>query len=163
MVNKFLEKNYDEIMLMAKKIVKTREYKEVAHEAIADFIVNKKCEQLVKSGEALKYLSGVIHLSYYSTTSPYYKKFKLFKTVEYNDITSSENDTYDLEKDKMLDKIEQIIKDKTIDIDIWFNLTILKIYSENRNYSLLSRQTKIPRAAITNAVKEAIQYIKTKL
>jgi hypothetical protein len=167
MVNDFIEKNYKEIMKMAKSIIKNMDYEEVAHEVILQFLTYKKSTQLIQKGEAMRYISGMIHLSYYSTTSPYHKKYRK-NTIEYNEVYSilypgEDTNDVDLEKDYLLDAIDEIMKQKQDDLKIWYNLTLLKLYSCNSNYSKLSRETKIPRNAITQGVQEGIDYVKERI
>lgn len=164
MVNGFIADNYKEIMKMAKSIVKNYEYEEVAHEVITQFLTYDKAQSLIERGEAMKYLSGMIHLSYYSKTSPYHKKYRQ-NVTEYKEIYSNlyTDEEYNLNKDIILDMINELMDEKQDDLKIWYNLTLLRLYSLNPNYSKISAETKIPRNAVTQGVKEGISYIREKI
>jgi hypothetical protein len=165
MVNEFIQANYTKIIKMAKAIVKNSEAEEVAHECIIQFLTHKKAIELIERNEAMKYLSGMIHLSYHSKTSGYHKKYRTDKPQEYNEVIIHlyNQEDYNQAKDDLITEIESIMNEKTEDTTIWYNLTLLKLYANNPNYSVLSRETKIPRNAITQAVKEGIEYVKNKI
>ena len=81
--------------------------------------------------------------------------------IDIENILVDESD-YDPNIDELLEKIESILNDKH-DIEIWFNLTLLKLYVETPNYVKLAKQVNIPRTTISIAVKNAIKYIKERL
>lgn len=169
-INDFIEKNYKDIINMARKIVRDQHYEEVAHYVIEQFLTNKKAIELIEKGEAMKYLSGMIHNSYHSSTSPFIRLHKPHISMQeiYNETNIDieniliDQSDYDYEIDKLLEKIESILNDKH-DIEIWFNLTLLKLYVEVPNYVKLAERVKIPRTTISIAVKQAIKYIKEKI
>lgn len=166
--NKFIEDNYKEIILMAKKIVKNEDAEEVAHYVIEQFLYNPKAKGLIERKEALKYFSGMIHLSYHSSTSPYHKLYRQSGKV-YGLRPGWEKkvpieEEYDEELDKTIDMIETLLQEMEADnIDRWYKSVLFRMYIDCPNYSELERRTGIPRTSISFAVKECREYIKNKL
>ena len=166
MVNDFITKHYKEIMLMSKKIVKNVDYEEVGHYVITIFLTSTNANELIRKGEAMKFISGIIFRSYHSKTSPYYKLYKQNGLMISGEEMNHEfiDESIDEEEQMMLIiKIENILNAKYEDIHIWFMITLFKMYIENSNYSKLARETKIPRTTISAAVKECKDWIKNKI
>ena len=160
-INLWLENNYDEIVLMTKKITKNKEYRDIAHYMIENFIKNKMAETLIDNNEALKYISGMIYRTYFSSTSPWALSNKLFN--ELNNNIEIIDDEYDYKQDFLIEQIENMLNEKQTDVALWFNITLLKMWIETPNYTFLSKQLAIPRTTISRAVNEARKHIKNKI
>lgn len=175
LLNKFITENYDEIISMSRKIVGSGRHHitnsdEVAHYAIERFYDNPKAEGLIERGEALKYFSGVIHLSWKSSTSPFHKQWRQSGRVigfEADHITHIEQEPieeYDTEKDELIEMVETLLEEMEGDnIDRWYKSVLFRMYIDCQNYSELERRTGIPRTSISLAVRECREYIKNKL
>ena len=161
-INKWLDANYDEIVLIAKKVTKNKEYREIAHWTIMQFIDNKKALTLIDNGEALKYISGIIHISYHTSTSTWARQNPTHQHFN-NDIDVINNDEYNYQLDNMLEQLDTLLNMKHNDIIIWFNLTLLKMWMHNPNYVSLSKQLDIPRTTISRAVNEGKKWIKNNI
>lgn len=174
-MNKFLEANYDEIMLMSKKICKSdSEWEDVAHFCIIKFTEHERADELIKLGQAMKFLSGMIHRSFWSNTSQYYTEYhqkgKMIacETIYDDQIVHTE---YDYEADFIIEAILGQLEDMkhtdgeggNRDVKLWEMATQLEEWSKTPNFSEMSRNTKIPRTAIAHSVKCAIEYIKQEL
>lgn len=62
---------------MSKRICKFNpEYEEVGHYVISKFIEHKRADELIEKNEAMKFMSGMIHLSFHSSTSPYHTVYR---------------------------------------------------------------------------------------
>lgn len=85
MINRFLEENYDEIVKMAEKITQDENYREIAHYVIEQFMNHDRCYDLIEEGNAMRFMSGMIHRNYHSSTSPYHKLFRQKGRVHAND------------------------------------------------------------------------------
>lgn len=171
LINDFMETNYKNIISMAKKIIKNKDYEEVAHHCIENFYTIKNAEELIKKGEAMKYISGMIYNSYHSSSSPFIRLHKVYLNgkeihkediMDYKELLIDNNIEYDYDKDELLNKIESILNEKH-PVQIWYILTLLKLYIDNPNYVTLSKQVNIPRTSISKSIKEAIKYIKTRI
>jgi len=165
MLEKFITTHYHDIITMSKKITKNSiQHEEIAHHIIELFLKNKKNIILIQNNEAMKYISGMIHRNYYSKTSSYYKIYGN-KTLPLFDIHESNIIDYDLvdEENILIDKIEEIINNKNNDPKLYYQIELLKLYSETPNYSKLSRELNIPRTSIVLAIKNAKEYIKNKI
>ena len=165
----FLKTNYEEIMLMSKKICKSNSgWEDVAHFCIIKFQEHERFEELVATNKAMKFLSGMIYRSYWSNTSQYYTEYhqkgRVSPVATIYDDAIPQQDEYDMEKDIAIEGILGVIEDmKTGGIEQWYKATLLEMWAETPNYSELSRRTKIPRTSISKSVEEAMQYVRQQL
>lgn len=153
---------------MSKRICKgSPQSEEVAHYVISQFLENPKALPLVKSNDAMSYLSGAIWRSFNSSTSPYHTIYRekgrthsLKEGFDHGEYDSE----YDFERDRITEEIEGILTDMEVDtIETWFQSTLFKMYIQTGNYSEIARKTKIPRTSISHAVNEARDYIQQTL
>ena len=69
-MNEWLSENWEAIRLMAKKICKSHsEWEEVCSYSIEKFMIHERAEELVESGRGMNFISGIMHRSFYSSTS----------------------------------------------------------------------------------------------
>ena len=168
-MNKFITDNYKNIMDMARRICKgSKEWEDVGHYVIGGFLEKDNALELIQREEAMKYMSGMIHLSYYSTTSPYHKLYRQSgKVHELYDTTLAtvvSEDPYSIEKDSLTEEIYGILLDmKAENLELWYTATLFEMYVETNNYSEISRRTGIPRTSVSQGVDEAREYIKETL
>ena len=177
---------------MAKRICKgSRESEDVAHYCILAFAEHERAKELIERNEAMKFLSGMIHRSFHSSTSPYHKLYRqsgrvheLYdhtinkqsdgafnvdrkwhkKLADYQNVWYTHNDEYDIETDLKIEAIQGLIEEMEAEgVDQWFRATLFKMWLEEPNYSELSRVTHIPRTSISQAVKECREYIQQTL
>ncbi len=153
---------------MSKRICKgSPQSEEVAHYVISQFLENPKALPLVKSNDAMSYLSGAIWRSFNSSTSPYHtiyrEKGRTHSLKEGFDHGEYDNE-YDYDRDRITEEIEGILTDMEVNtIETWFQSTLFKMYIQTGNYSEIARKTKIPRTSISHAVNEARDYIQQTL
>lgn len=166
MINDFLTKKYDEIVHMTEKITQDSNYRDIAHYVIEQFMLHDRAEELIVKNEAMRFLSGMIHRNYHSSTSPYHKlyrqKGRIHATREVR--TDEPIDTYDTHTDLRLDAIEGILEDMQAESQHhWYIANLFVMWIETPNYSELERKTKIPRTSISQAVNECRGYVQQKL
>jgi DNA-binding phage protein len=164
MVDQFFSNNYKEIITMAKKICKSHiESEEVAHYVMSEFLERNDAEDLIKRGEAMKFMSGMIHLSFHSSTSPYHTKYRQKGRVFglKDNFDHADDDIYDLQQDMLVEAIQGVLEDMQADnIELWYRSTLFRMWLKEPNFSEISRQTGIPRTSISQAVEECKKYIK---
>jgi DNA-directed RNA polymerase specialized sigma24 family protein len=128
---------------------------------------HKRAEELVEKNEAMKFLSGMIHRSFHSATSPYHKIYRQSGRVhELYDKTLAHRqvEDYDQDTDLTIEAIQGLLEEMLAEgVDQWFRATLFKMWLNESNYSELSRVTKIPRTTISQAVKECREYIQQTL
>lgn len=166
MINGFITDNYDNIIQMSKKICKSSsESEEVAHYCISEFLEHPKAIELIERGEAMKFLSGMIHRSFHSSTSQYHTIYRQKGRVHPKSMSEEhEDDPYDLDLDLTIEAIEGILEDMQADnIELWYRSTLFRMYLREGNYSEIERRTGIPRTSISQAVRECKKYIKKTL
>lgn len=165
-MNQFLTDNYDQIMLMAKKICRShQEWEDVAHFAIEQFIVHESAEELIKANRAMQFISGIMHRSFHSSTSRYHTLYRQKGRVHTTDTPiEGEAVEYDYELDATIDRIEGLMADmQAHSVEMWFRVVLFEMWIETPNFSELSRKTGIPRTSISQAVQEAKDWIKKNL
>jgi len=153
---------------MTKRICKgSHESEDVAHYCIQQFMEHKRAQELVEKNEAMKFLSGMIHRSVHSGTSPYHKLYRQSGRVhELYDKTlaNTKDELYDLEIDLNIEAIQGLLEEMQAEgVDQWFRATLFKMWIDEPNYSELSRITHIPRTSISQAVNECREYIQQTL
>jgi hypothetical protein len=130
-------------------------------------MLHDRAQQLIDQNEAMKFLSGMIWRSYHSGTSPYHKLYRQSGRMHELYDSTVENlsdEEYDYDTDLNIESIQGILEDMQSDtIEQWFRATLFNMWLEEPNYSELSRLTKIPRTSISQAVNEAIDYIKQRI
>jgi hypothetical protein len=165
-MNQFLTERYDDIVKMAEKITQDSNYREIAHYVIEQFMLHDRAQELIDKDEAMKFMSGMIHRNYHSSTSPYHKlyrqKGRVFAKAT---ITHDEpEDIYDYETDILLTAVEGVLEDMIADKqNYWYISSLFQKWLETPNYSELSRQTGIPRTSIAIAVEECKVEIRKRL
>lgn len=140
---------------------------ELGHYVLSKFLEHPRMEELIEKGEAMKFMSGMMWLSYHSTTSPYHTLYRQKGRVhELYDKTAEviEDTPYDTTEDIQYTAATAILEEmQTDNIENWYRSTLFLMFVEEPNYSELSRKTGIPRTSISQAVQECRQYIKEEL
>ncbi len=167
-MHNFLTERYNDIVLLSKKICKSNpEHEEVAHFAIDKFLMHERAQELVDTNKAMQFLAGIIHRSYWSTTSQYYteahQKGRVFGFPE-----GYQHEEYDIEYnndvDNALEAIEGILEDMIVESkEQWYRSVMFQHWIEDQNYSAISKRLNIPRTSVARAVKEARIHIQTTL
>ena len=167
-MNKFIETNYDKIMLMSKKICKSSpEYEDVGHFAITEFMEHERGQEIVDSGRGMNFLSGIMWRSFNSSTSQYHtiyrQKGRVFGLTKSYDNMQDDN-IYDMEQDVATEAIQGALEDmQSSGIELWFRAILFEMWISEPNFSELARVTGIPRTSIAKAVGEAKDYIREQL
>lgn len=167
-MNKFIGENYAAIVLMCKKICKSnKEYEDVAHFAIEQFMTHERGQEIVDSGRAMNFLSGIMWRSFNSSTSQYHTLYRQKGRVfgmGMIDQNISDDEIYDYEQDLATEAIQGVLEDmQSSGIELWFRAILFEMWITEGNFSELSRITGIPRTSIAKAVGEAKAYIKERL
>lgn len=153
---------------MTKRICKgSSQSEDVAHYVISDFLENPKSLALIRSGDAMSYLSGAIWRSFNSSTSPYHTIYREKGRVHslHESFDHGESDyLYDHERDDVVEHIEGILLDMEHEsLESWYQATIFKMYLKVGNYSEISRRTQIPRTSVSAANTECTRKIREEL
>lgn len=166
-MNKFFEDNYNEIILMSKKICRgSHESEDVAHFAISEFLEHERAEELILAGKGMNFISGIIWRSFNSSTSAYHTVYRQKGRVHSLSPNWDEGTTeeYNTEKDMAILAIEGILEDMGADKEhLWYLAQLFRMWIETPNFSELSRRTEIPRTSISQSVEDAKDYIRQQL
>lgn len=110
---------------MSKKICRSnKEYEDVAHFAIEQFMTHERGQEIVDSGRGMNFLSGIMWRSFNSSTSQYHtlyrQKGRVFGMGMINQ-NISDDEVYDYEQDDATEAIQGILEDmQTGGIELWF-------------------------------------------
>jgi len=152
---------------MSYRICKSPESEEVAHYAIEQFMTHKRGQELVDKGQGMLFLSGIIHRSFHSSTSPYHKLYRQSGRVhQLHDKTAEKriDEEYDIEIDYTIEAIQGVLEDMESDtVEQWYRAKLFKMWIDEPNYSELSRVTGIPRTSISQAVNECKEFVKKRI
>lgn len=151
---------------MSKRICKGHsESEEVAHYVISEFLEHKSALRLIEDGEAMKFMSGMIHRSFHSSTSRYHTIYRQKGRVHTQGSPIDREDTqYDYDTDYIIEAIEGILEEMQAEnIELWYCATLFKMWLKTQNYSEIHRKTDIPRTSVSQAVDDAKQYIRATL
>ncbi len=153
---------------MSKRICKgSPEHEDVAHYVIESFMLNKKALGLIERGEAMKFMSGMIHLSFHSSTSPYHRIYRQKGRMHslYPETAEAIVDIeYDTQGDIALEAVQGMLEEMLAEgVEQWFRATLFQMWTQEPNYSEIARKTGIPRTSISQAVNECIEYIQEQL
>lgn len=153
---------------MAERICKfNREYEDVGHYVISKFIEHPRADELIEKNEAMKFMSGMIHLSFHSSTSPYhtiYRQKGRMHSIYPETAEAIVDDVYDTEGDMLTEAIQGLLEEMQAEgVEQWYRSMLFMMWANNPNYSELERKTKIPRTSISQAVQECKEYIKQEL
>jgi len=153
---------------MSKRICKgSPEHEDVAHHVITSFMEHKRAEELIAKNEAMKFMSGMIHLSYYSSTSPYHTLYRQKGRMHslYPETAEAQIDTeYNYERDMLTEAIQGILEEMQSEgVEQWYRSMLFGMWIDNQNFSELERKTGIPRSSISQAVQECRTFIKQEL
>ena len=100
---------------MSQRICKgSPESEEVAHYVISKFLEHKRAEELVNEGKAMVFMSGMIHRSFHSSTSPYHtlyrQKGRVHGFAEGTQLEQEET-VYDADRDLVIEAIQGILEE----------------------------------------------------
>ena len=148
---------------MGQRICKSKEWEDVTHYVISEFLINPKAEDLIGRGEAMKFMSGMIHLSFYSKTSPYHKLYRQSgKVHELYPTTGAllETTEYPIERDHLTEELWGILEDmKSESVELWYLAHLMELYIEHENYSHIERMTGIPRTSVKAGIDHCREYV----
>jgi len=167
-MNRFIEKHYQQIMTMSKKVCKgSPEWEDVGHFAIETFMQHERGQELVDSGRGMNFLSGIMWRSFNSSTSQYhtiYRQKGRMHSLTKREDNRQDNNTYDHEQDIATEAIQGVLEDMHADKEVlWYKAMLFEMWLKEPNCSELSRVTGIPRTSIAKAVDEARTYIRLQL
>ena len=186
MNNDWITYNYNEIIKWSKNMTKGDQLsEELAHYAIEKFLTNSRYEEITEKdradpeyGHCRGFILAIMRNSWYGKKSEFSRYHKLHradigtrkrnvspnKFMELLEEQSKTNNTYDYEKDFIIEAIHGILEEMAISTDDkWYQAKLFQMYMANSNFSALERELNIPRTSISNAVNDARDYIYNEL
>lgn len=151
---------------MAQRITKgSIEWEDVCHYTIEKFLEHPRAQELVDRGEAMRFMSGMMHRSFHSSTSPYHTLYRQKGRMHsLKSTTEPEYAEYNYGADMMAEAIQGILEEMEAENqETWYKARLFKMWLDEPNYSELSRRTNIPRTSISQAVQDCKEYILTEL
>ena len=168
MINEFITERYADIMLMSKKICRSNpQWEEVGHYCLEKFMLHERAEELISTNRAMRFISGIIHRSFHSSTSQYHTDIREKNRthgLSSKQYLESDNIDYNYGQDNAVESIQTILEEMISQSnEQWFRSVLFQMWVNNPNYSKLSRETGFPRTSISRSIKEAREYIKQEL
>lgn len=151
---------------MAQRITKGHsEWEDVCHYTIEKFMEHPRAEELIGRNEAMKFMSGMMHRSFHSSTSPYHTIYRQKGRMHsLNPTTEPEVTEYNYEIDITVEAISGILEEMHGENqELWYQATLFQMWLDDPNYSEISRKTGIPRTSISQAIQDCKDYIKEQL
>ena len=150
-----MDQNYEHLLSVSKKIISKNGTNENPYDllnySLLQLLEHNNKENIIESGFASFWLIRVMSNSIFSKTSSYRKEVGSIGDplvdVEYIDDDKTSQELLYKEIESILNMIEGQ------NIQGWYVATLFRIYSNDKNYNKISRETGIPRKSITNAVK----------
>ena len=134
------------------------------HDVCIQILSDEKYEQLCHDGKLTYYVMGCIHISSYSTSCPFYVKYRKMaaKRVEIPDpMLKARNQEYvDLPRDTRPLQLRDLIEE--YQEENWFEATMLEVYYfHNHSYKTLSDATGICKSTVRSVIRRAKENLKT--
>lgn len=167
-MNEWLTENWEDIRLMAKKVCKSDpQWEEVCSYSIEKFMLHERALEFIETGKAMNFLSGIMHLSFYSSTSSYHydirQRGRVYGITEGTQLPEDDI-IYNEDQDNVLEVIKIIMEEMIIiSKETWFMVVLFQMWMETPNYSQIARETLVPRTSVSRAVQDCRAYIKAEL
>lgn len=150
-----MNENYEHLLSVSKKIISKNGTNENPYDllnySLLQLLEHNNKQGIIESGFGVFWLIRVMSNSIFSKTSAFRREVGLIGDplvdVEYQDDDKISQEALYEEIDSILNMIEGQ------NITGWYVSTLFRIYSNDKNYNKISRETGIPRKSITNAVK----------
>lgn len=166
-VNQWVTTNYTMICTTAQNVNQGKgDHLDLAHYTIEQFLTHAKAQELVDKGHAKWFIVRILSTSARSKTSGYWREYRGSDTLELRDSHIALDEPYDKDRDTILEWIAGMLEDlKHGDVTDWYRATILEmcLKQQKLNFSLISRETGIPRTSVANAYAEGLEWIKQKI
>lgn len=163
----WITEQYENIQQWAKNAAQGKaDWEDLCHYAIAAFLEYPKADELVERGEARWFIVRILLNSSRGAKSDYYRKYRPKWDALPESLTNIQDEEYDIEIDNITETINGILDDlRHGDVEQWYMAQIFElcIRQKRLNFSLIARETGIPRTSISNAYYQTIEYVKQKL
>jgi hypothetical protein len=155
-VNDWLVDNYEELILICKKITRNSDVDDLLHLCIEQFMKNKNIETIAQT-QWLFFFARIVRNNYFSNSSPYSRTYSKYKFSEMHDL-----EVIDLQyEEPVIDLLwvkDIISRDKMT--DQWYYARLFELYLEvGCSIKKLSILTTIP----ANSVSRDINKYRNKL
>jgi len=147
--------NYPELQSAAKKISGNHElWEELLSYCLEEFLFKENVNDIIQSGGGRFYIVRMMMNQFRSTTSPFYRKYRIPVTVLDFDFYE-EPEVYKEETDS-LTQIQNALANLN-----WYDKMLFEIFvKENHTISSLARATGIPRTSVNLTINRVRNYLK---
>lgn len=152
MLNDWIEKNYNELLKICRRITGDSNVDDILHSSIEQLLKNKRVPDIPDS-QKLFFFVSIVKNNYNSTTSPYHRTYRKFKFQEMTGIEIEEIPYTESEID--LDWVKGELK--TFE---YYYMRLFELYiEEGCSITKLSQRTTIP----INSVSRDINKVRKEL
>lgn len=154
----FIESNYQDLLQASKNISRDNDLaEELLHYALYELLLKKNVQEIIDSGGAQFYIIRIMVNSWKSTTSPFYRLYRI--PSDSLDSHDFEDEEYDFVKDETYQKALSLLKKLP-----WYDREVFMIFaSGDLTVSQLARETKIPRTSLNLTINRVRKYLKNNL
>jgi len=168
LVNKWISENYENIREWMYNITKGEKpelYEDFVQEVITMFLENKKTEKVVEKGDGKFFIIRIGTNNWNSSTSPFHKNYRKFKSVEFDNNIETPIEDYDVDEDIITDKVFDCIDEllEGDDRERYYGMIILLYSSLGNNFSEVARRMNVSRSHISTEYKKGVSIIMEKL
>lgn len=156
----YITKNYYTLLNIAEKITKKdlETSRELLHEVILQLYSRDEIKLRDDKEDSIKYyLTAIMRVNYYSSTSPYYYRIRKERCL-YSDLSEvlhmeAEQETFESEQ------LFLLLEENYAELD-WFRKSLFDMYLTLNSLKAVSKKTSIPLTSISRYIKEGKQQIK---
>lgn len=155
--NNWVEKNYEKIAQVCRKISNPTDWQELCQYSIEKFLINPKSNDIMDD-EKLFYLTRIIKNNYHSSTSQYHKIYRKhkFEYIDDYDIMEPEYEQNPITIEWVVDEVEKIKREQ----DWYLGQLFLLYIDEGGNLTKLSKRTKISLSSLSRDIKKVKLMLK---
>jgi DNA-directed RNA polymerase specialized sigma24 family protein len=160
----FINRNYYQLLTIAKKITKNNELsQDLLHEVILQLYDKEDIVLKTYDDNSIKYyITAIMRINYYSKTSPFYYRIRRERIIMNVDIQACFDMSYEQESFET-EELYQLLEENYAELD-WFKKSLLDMYlSLNSSMKAVSRKSRIPISSISRYIKEIRQQTKTNI
>lgn len=168
LAKKWVGDNYENIREWLTNITKGEKpylVEDFIQEIIIAFLEHKNADEIVEKGAGKFYIIRIGMNNWNSSTSPFHKKFRKEKSVEFDINKPIIDEEYDDEQDiltnKLFDCIDELLNGNNK--ERYYGMIILLYSSMGNNFSEVARRLNVSRSHISTQYKKGVSILLEKL
>lgn len=155
----FMKTNYQNLLQASKNISRDNDLaEELLHYALSELLSKGNVQEIIDSGGAQFYIIRIMLNSWKSTTSPFYRIYRVSNSLDPL-LEEPEEEEYDRDIDEKYKKAIELLNKLS-----WYDREVFLIFAEGKvSVSQLARETKIPRTSLNLTINRVRNYLKNNI